>query len=105
MDLQRQAGFACSRNMPAKTFGLPMCTGVLVEIVEARLADRNTFWMRGKPDNLLRGDIQLLVRIVRMCADRTVNIIMGFRDGPDAIKVTDTRGDRHHGRHTGSLGA
>ena len=54
---------------------------MLVVVVEARLADGDHLRMRGQAHDLLERDVELLVRVVRMRADRAVDVGVRLRDG------------------------
>src|SRR5262249_49461122 len=47
----------------------------------------------GKPHDLVHGDVQLLMRIMRMRSDRTEDLGVALRDGAKTIKAANARRD------------
>ena len=70
MDHQRQAGFAGGGDMGAEALLLRVARAVVVVVVEPRLADRHHLGMAGARDQVGGADVELLVGVVRMGADR-----------------------------------
>ena len=81
MDHQRQPGHARRRDMGAEAFGLRHAWRVVVVIVESRLADCHDLWMLRACDQVVSRDVELLVRVMRMGADRAGHIGKPLRDG------------------------
>ena len=105
VDDQRQPGFARGGNVGAEALRLRLARGVVVMIVEAGLADRHHLRVGGKAHQLGRGDVQFFRRIVRMGADRAIDLVERFRDFKNLWKLPDPGRDRHHAPDPGSEGA
>ena len=69
---------------------------LVVVVVEPGLADRHDLRMRRQPDQLVGGDVGLLGGIVRMRADRAIDLVMRLGDRKHAGKALHARRDRHH---------
>src|SRR5512132_4135733 len=80
MDYQWQAGLARRCDVLPEAGRLRFAWTVVTEVVEPRLPDRHDFWVLGQVDELLRVDIRLFVRVMRMCAYRTKDFRNLFRD-------------------------
>ncbi len=85
------------RDVVAEALRLRFRRRVLVVIVEARFADGDDFRMLGEAHDVGRLEVQLLVGVVRMRADRAVDIVEALGDGEHLIEAADARRDRHHG--------
>ena len=97
MDLERQAGHPRRRDVAAEAFRLRLGRRVLVVVVEARFADGDHLRVRGEAHDLLERDVELLVRVVGMRADRAVDVGVRLRDGDQLRQLADARrdGDDH----------
>ncbi len=93
---ERQTGFARRRDMPAQTLDLRFARRVVVEVIETRLADRHHLRVRREPDEIVNGDIELFIRIVRMRADGTEDVRIGFGDRKDRVEPLHAGRDRDH---------
>ncbi len=105
VDFKRKARFARGRDVRAEAFRLRLGTPVLVEVVEARFTNRDDLRMMRQADDLACGNAALLVRVVRMRADRAPDIVVALGDGADLVELPDARGDRDHGAHAGRFRA
>ncbi len=74
MDDERQPGRAGGGDVAAKAFLLGGARAGIVVIVEPGLADGHHLGMAGARDQLVGGDVELLVGMVRMGADRAVDL-------------------------------
>src|SRR5262249_48315253 len=83
MNDQRQAGLARSRDVRAQPLFLRVARAEVIMIVEPRLPDRDHLVMLRSLDQLGGGNIQFLMRVMWMRADR-------------AVHIGKTFGDRHH---------
>ena len=57
--------------------------------------------MARAPDQLIDGDVKLLVRVMRMGADRTVDVRKALGDGEHLGMAFDPRRDGDHARDAG----
>ena len=75
MDDERQAGDARDAAMWRRKTGLLRVLGrVVVEVVEPGLADGDAAGMLAEADQVLGEDVQFLVGVVRMGADRAPDL-------------------------------
>ena len=75
------------------------CAGprrLVVVVVEPGLADRHDLRMRRQPDQLVGRDVELLGGVVRMRADRAIDLVMRLGDRQHAGEALHPRRDRHH---------
>ena len=91
---QRQSGRARRRDMGAKAPLLRVARAVVVVIVETRFADRHDFRMPRVGDEIVHCYVQLLVRVMRMRADRAIDVRKTLRDRQHAGKAPHARRDR-----------
>ena len=105
MDDQRQPGFARGRNMLAKALCLRVARALVVVIVEAGLADRHDFRIFRQSDQRFGVDIQFLMRVVRMGADRAENLRKFLRDRQHLRKFAHARADGDQARDAGGARA
>ena len=76
--------------MQSKGFLLQLARRMLVEIIEAGLANADNFGMRGQFDELCRRYfIALTFRLMRMNTDGAMNIVILLRDRPDSVKLAE----------------
>src|SRR5271155_5036623 len=80
VDDERQAGYAGGRDMRAETARPRFRRAVVVEIVEPRLPQRYDLRMLGKLDQFGRRNPVLLVGVVRMGADRAIDVWKALGD-------------------------
>ncbi len=81
MDHQRQAGRARGGDMGAKAALLRFARAVLVEIIQPRLAQRHDLRMPGQLDQFVGGNAVFLVGVMRMGADRAIDVRKSLGDG------------------------
>src|SRR4249920_2690715 len=91
--------------MGAKPTLLRIARAVVVMIVEARFADRHDFWMPRVCDEIVHCYVQLFVRIMRMRADRAIDLRKTFGDRQHASKAPHARGDCNQPRQARPAGA
>jgi hypothetical protein len=91
--------------MGAKAPLLRLRRTILVEIVEPRLPERNDLRMPCQVDQLLRRDAVLLVRVMRMRADRAVDARKARRDVEQPVEPAHAGRDRDDADNAGGLGA
>ena len=80
MDDERQSGLARGGDMGAKAPLLRFARRIVVMIVEAGLAERDDLGRARARDEIGRGDVRLLMRVMRMGADRAIDVGKAFRD-------------------------
>ena len=80
VDDQRQAGGAGRRDMGAKAALLRLARAVLIEIIQPRLAQRHDLGMPGQLDQLAGGNAVFLVGLMRMGADRAIDVRKSLGD-------------------------
>ena len=94
---QWQSGFPRRLDMQSKGFLLQLARRMLVEIIEAGLANADNFGMRGQFDELCRRYfIALTFRLMRMNTDGAMNIVILLRDRPDSVKLAEFCPDGQH---------
>ena len=93
VDHQRQPGGARRRDVGAEASLLRRARAVLVEVVETRLAQRHHLGMACQRDQFLRRDAVLLVGLMRMSADRAINLGIARGDRQQRIEAANTGGD------------
>ena len=93
MDDQRQAGFPGRRDVPAKPFRLGLRGAELVVIVETRFAECHDLRVTRARDKILDREIELLVRVMRMRADRAEHVGKALGDREN-LGVTASPGSR-----------
>ena len=81
VDHERQAGHAGGGNVRAKAARLRLRRAVVVEIVEPGLAQRDDLRVPGQLDQLFGRDAVFLVGVMRMGADRAIDVGKALRDG------------------------
>ena len=80
VDHQRQAGGARGGDMGAEAARLRLARAVLVEIIEPRLAERDDLRMPGQLDQFVGRNAVFLVGVMRMGADRAIDIRKALGD-------------------------
>src|SRR5262252_7225507 len=70
-------------------------------VIESSLSNRDHLGMARAPDQLIGGDVQLLVRMMRMRADRAVDIWKTLGDGEHLGVALDPRRDGDDARDAG----
>src|SRR5258708_14543920 len=95
MDNERQPRRPCRRYMTTKADFLGIARTVIVVIIEPGLADRDHLGMSRLLDQLLDCHIKLLMRMVRMRSDRTVDVRKSLGDRQQLVEPAHPRGDRH----------
>jgi hypothetical protein len=78
---------------------------VLVEIVEAGLAKTHDFGMTGAFEKWCCVGESLLLRLMRMDADRAPDIVVLRGDGQHAVELRKLRADGNAGAHSALSGA
>ena len=78
---------------------------IVVVIVEARFADRDDLRMPCVRDEIGCGDLQFLVGVVRMRADRAINVGKALGDRQHIGEPMHARRDRDHARNPGRSSA
>src|SRR5262249_7830209 len=73
----------------------------VIVIVEAGFADGDGLPMLGEAHDLVDADIELLVSIVWMRADRAEHVGIAFGDGTKVVTAFDPRRDRDHAPYPG----
>src|SRR5262249_49700753 len=73
----------------------------LVVVVEPGLSDGDHLGMAGAADQLVDGDVKLLVRVMRMRANGAIDIGKALGDGEHLCVSFDARGDGQDARDSG----
>ena len=105
MNDQRQPRLPRGGDVVAKALLLRLARAVVVEVVEARLADGDDLGMRGEAHDLLDGNVELLVGIVGMRADRAEDVGDALGNLQQSRRGGDARGDRDQHADARRLGA
>ena len=93
MDDERQLGLARGGDMVAKALLLRDTRTLVVEVIQASLADGDHFGVAAQPHDLLHRHIQLLVRVVRMRPDGAEDIGVRVGDLQQPVEAADAGGD------------
>ena len=96
MDNDRQVEFARRRDLGTETFRLPVTRGIIIVIVEPRLANRNTPGMIGSTKERINiAGVDLVACFVRVnpCAEPDVVIRLGKRAWPVDCRPLHPDGD------------
>ena len=102
---QRQSRRPRRRDMRAKTALLRFARPVFIEIIEPRLAQRHDLRMLGQLDQLAGGNAVFLICLMRMGADRAIDVGKPLGDGEQPAEPLDPRRDRDDTADPGRLGA
>src|SRR6185312_7063895 len=78
---------------------------MFIEIVQPRLAQRNDLRMPGQLDQLAGGNAVFLICLMRMGADRAIDVRKSFCDGEQPAEPLDAGRDRDNADDPGRLGA
>jgi len=105
VDHQRQLGFARGLNVDAESPLLRVARAVVVVIVEPRLADRHHLRVLGRGDEVGNRHVRFLGGMVRMRADRAIDVVETLGDGAERGEFPDLGRDRHQARDLGGAGA
>ena len=105
MDDQRQPGFARRGNVLAQALRLRLARRIVVVIVEPGLADRHDLRMFRQRDQRLGVDVQFLMGVVRMGADRAENLRKFLCDRKHLRKFPHAGADGDHAADAGGAGA
>ena len=90
--------------MRAEALLLRVARAVVVGIVEAGLPDGDDLLLRGKPDEIGDGNIGLFSRVMRMRADRTIDVVEAVCDCVELMETPNTGADRNHAPYAGRTG-
>ena len=96
VDDQRQAGGTRRCDMGAKPAFLCIARTAVIVVVETGLANRHHLRVPRADDEVVRGDVRLLMRVMRMCADRAIDLGIALRDRKEAGKAAHAGRDTHH---------
>src|SRR5262245_9252068 len=105
MNDQRQAGRARGGDVVAEAPLLRVTRTEVIMIVEAGFTDRNRLFVLREAHDLLDADIELLVRVMRMRADRTEHVGIAVGDGTKPVASLDPRRDRDHAPYPSRAGS
>src|SRR6266404_5133425 len=78
---------------------------MLVEIIKPRLAQGYDLWMLGKFHQFARDNAVFLVGLMRMGADRAIDVRKSLGDPKQRAELLHTRRDRDDAPNAGGLGA
>ena len=99
MDDERQGREARRLDMPAEDLLLPLARAVLIEIIEARLADADHLGMHRQLHQPCRPRIGLALRLVGMDTDGAPDIAETLGDGPHPLELRQPGADGDQGSH------
>src|SRR3979490_3293282 len=102
---QRQPGLARRGDVGAEAFGLLFARTVLVIEIEPGLADADDLGMARRLDQAVGRALPLLLRLVRMNADRAPDVLMTLGDGAHLVELVESRAHGQHARDAGCAGA
>ena len=105
MDDQRQSGRARRGDVIAEAALLRVARAVVVVIVEPGLPDRHHLGMTRARDQLVDRDVELLVGVVRMGADRAIDVGKALGDREQLGVALDPRRDGDDAGDAGCLRA
>ena len=105
MDDKRQLRYARRGDVVAEALRLRLARAVVVEVVEPRLADGHHLGMARALHDLLDRDVELLVGIMRVRADRAEHVVVRLGDPEQPVEAADAGRDRHQHPHARRLGA
>ncbi len=105
VDDQRQPGGAGGGDVGAKTALLRSGRPIVVEVIQPGLAQRHDLRVRRQRNQLLGGNAVLLIRMMRVRADRTIDVWKARRDVEQTLDALHPRRDGHHAADTRGLGA
>ena len=105
MNDERQPGLARCRDVGAKAALLRVARAIVVVIVEARFAQRDDLRMPCVRHEIGCGDLEFLVGVVRMRADRAIDVGKAFGDSQHIGEPMYARRDRDHARNPGRASA
>ena len=91
--------------MRAKTALLRFAGAMLIEIIEPRLAQRDDFRMLRQLDQFARGNAVFLIGLMRMGADRAIDVGKPLGYGEQPVEPLDPGRDRDDAADPGRLGA
>lgn len=77
--------------------------GIVIVVVEPGLADGHDLGVLGERHQLLGGHVRFFCRMMRMSANRAVDLIMCLGDAEHLVEAVDPRGDGEHQAHPRSL--
>jgi hypothetical protein len=104
MDHERQPGRAGRRDMGAETALLRPWRAVVIEIIQPRLAQRHHLGMAREFDQLGGGNAVFFVGVMRMGADRTIDVRKPLGDLDQFGKPPHPRRDGDHASNAGGSG-
>src|SRR3954471_1650957 len=96
MNDERQSGGARGGDVVAEAPLLRLTWAQIVVVIEPSLSDRNHLGMARAHDQVVHRDVELLMRMVRMGADRAIDIGKAFGDGEHLAVSPHARRNRHH---------
>ena len=105
MDDQRQPGLARRRDVAAEAGLLGVARAEIVVIVEPGLADGDHLGVAAARDQVLDGEVELLMCVVRMRSYGAVDIGESLGDRQQAIELAHPGRDGDHAPYPGRPGA
>ncbi len=84
---QRKAGRTRGGDVRPKAARLRLGRAVLVEIIQPRFTERHDLGMFGQRDQLVSGNAVFLVGVMRMGADRAIDVREAIDDGKQPAKL------------------
>src|SRR5262245_16124812 len=96
MNDERQVGCARNRDVIAEALFLRLARASLVVISEPGFSDCDHFWMARAADQLVDGDVEFLVRVMGMRAERAVDVGKALGDVEHLGMSFDSRRDGHN---------
>ena len=105
VDHQRQSCRPRRGDMRAKAALLRLARAVLVEIIQPRLPQRHDLRMLGQLDQFAGGNAVFLIGLMRMGADRAIDVGKSLGDGQQPAEPPHPRRDGDDTTDPGGLGA
>ena len=88
-------------NVSAKTARLRLRRAIVIEIIEAGLSERHNFRMPRQRHKLIGANPVLLVGVMRMGADRAIDVVVFVGDREQPTQPAHPRRDRDHAADPG----
>ena len=93
--------FKNANDVRAENLNLVLKRAVFVVLIEAGFPYSNHPLVPPEVDQTLRGEIEVVFRIMRVCADAGVDVVVLFSDRDDLTEVVDLVADRDHAADAG----
>ena len=105
VDDERQTGDARRLDVAAEAGHLIVARRGVVVVIEPGFADGNDARVLCQAHDIVERHVGFLACLMRMCADRAPDAIVGLDDLPQLLEAAHARRDRHHRADAGRRGA